>query len=187
MKELFYGTLSAGLTDRLAFQTYLNRSFESRYYFQNAVGFYKDLGNNSILEVYSGFGFGKTEAGNHDVPTNLYGRYQLYFTQVNLGKIDCSFANMDFGIAAKAGFLHSNLMDMNYFNTKPYPYPGPFETVPLIANTLLLEPAAFVRIGGEKLKVSLKLGSCLNYQLTSKDKQLPIDRLNIGLGINIKL
>jgi hypothetical protein len=183
LKELFYGTISYGLTDKIALQTFFNKSYGFRFFFQNAVGYFRDLGNRNIMEIYSGFAFGYTDAGNHDVPTRLKGPYQLYFTQFNFGKIDCQFANADIGIGIKAGYLHSNLQNSNFF-THYSPYFGSYE--PLVVNSFLLEPNAFVRIGGEKLKFSLKLGTCWRYQFTHKDKQLPIDKLNIGLGLNYR-
>jgi hypothetical protein len=181
IKEFFYGTISYGLTDKFALQTFYNKSAEGRFFFQNAVGYFRDLGNRNIMEIYSGFAFGYSNTGNHDVPTRLKGPYQLYFTQFNFGKIDCQFANADFGIGIKTGFLHSNLENLNYF-THYSQYNGPFE--PLVVNSFLLEPNAFLRIGGKKLKFSLKLGSCFHYQFTNKDKNLPFDQLNIGLGLN---
>ena len=183
-KEFFYGTISYGLTDKIALQTFYNNSAAlGSFFFQNAVGYFRNLGNRNIMEVYSGFAYGYTNTGNHDVPTRLKGPYQLYFTQFNFGKIDCQFANADFGIGIKAGYLHSNLENLNYF-THISQYIGPYE--PLVVNSFLLEPNAFLRIGGEKLKFSLKLGSCLNYQFINKDKNLPIDKLNIGLGLNYR-
>ena len=182
-KEFFYGTLSYGLTKKIALQTFYNRGPDNRFFFQNAIGYFRDLGERNIMELYSGFAFGHTETGNHDVPTKLKGPYQLYFTQFNFGKIDCQFANADIGIGIKAGYLHSNLQNLNYF-THYSPYFGSYE--PLVVNSFLLEPNAFVRIGGEKLKFSLKLGTCWHYQFTHKDKQLPIDKLNIGLGLNYR-
>jgi hypothetical protein len=181
IKEFFYGTLTFGLTDRIALQTFYNKSYEGRFFFQNAVGYFRDLGNRNIMEVYSGFAYGHTDAGNHDVPTRLKGPYQLYFTQFNFGKINCQFANGYFGIGIKAGYLHSNLENLNYF-THYSQYTGPWE--PLVVNSFLFEPNAFLRIGGKKLKFSLKLGSCFHYQFINKDKKLPVDQLNIGLGLN---
>jgi hypothetical protein len=184
IKEFVYGTLSYGLTDKIALQTFYNKSAGvRRFFFQNAIGYFKDLGNNKIVEVYGGYAFGYADAGNHDIPTRLKGPYQLYFSQFNFGKIDCQVAHADFGIGVKAGYLHSNLENLNYFTHYPQ-YTGPFE--PLVVNSLLLEPNAFLRIGGEKLKFSLKIGTCLNYQLTHKDKNLPVDKLNIGIGLNYR-
>jgi hypothetical protein len=182
-KEFFYGTLSYGLTDKIALQTFINKGANGRFFFQNAVGYYRDLGNRNIMEIYSGFAFGNAETGNHDVPTKLKGPYQLYFTQFNFGKINCSFANADFGIGIKAGYLHSDLDNLNYF-THYSQYAGPYED--LVVNSFLFEPNAFLRIGGDKLKFSLKLGSCWHYQFTNKDKNLPVELLNFGLGLNYR-
>lgn len=182
-KEFFYGTLSYGLTNKIALQAYFNRSYDSRFFMQGAPGIYRNLGKNRHLEVYSGFGFGKTEAGNHDIPTKLKGNYQLYFLQLNMGKLNCEFANADLGFGIKAGYLHSDLDNLNYF-TRYQPFYGTYEV--LTANNILLEPAAFIRIGGERLKFSLKVCGCLHYQLNNKDKPLPFDFWNLGLGVNYR-
>jgi hypothetical protein len=182
IKEFFYGTISYGLTDKIALQTFYNKSAEGRYFFQNAAGYFRDLGNRNIMEVYGGFAFGHTDVGNHDIPTKLKGPYQLYFTQINFGKIDCQFANADFGIGIKAGYLHSNLSNLDYFAHRILT--GVYE--PLVVNSFLFEPNAFLRIGGKKLKFSLKLGTCWHYQFINRDKILPVDKLNIGLGLNYR-
>jgi hypothetical protein len=182
-RDFVYGTLSLGITDKIALQTFYNQSGKGLFFFQNAAGYFRDLGNRNIMEVFGGFAFGHTNSGNHDVPTRLKGPYQLYFTQFNFGKIDCKFANADFGIGIKTGYLHSDLDNLNYFTPHPQrdaPY------VPYVVNSFLLEPNAFVRIGGEKLKFSLKLGSCWHYQFTNRDKNLPVDKFNIGVGLNYR-
>jgi len=183
IKEFAYATVSYGLTDKIALQTFYNKSANDRYFVQGAVGYFKDLGNRNVIELYSGFGYGYTNYYVDPIPASLKGYYQLYFTQFNLGKIGCQFANADLGFGIKAGYLHSNLTDFNYF-TRYSGNNGPYET--LSDNSFLLEPNVFLRIGGEKLKFSLKLGSCWHYQFTHKDKHLPINEINLGLGLNYR-
>ncbi len=182
--ELFFGSFSYGLTNRLAIQSYFNRSYESRYFFQNAIGYYKNLGNNKVAEVYGGFAYGHTEAGNHDIPTKLNGPNQLYFTQLNYGKIENHFANADLGFGIKLGLLHSDLLDYNYFTHINQPID--MEWLSLVVNNLICEPHIFIRLGGKKLKVNLKAGGCFSYQLNHKDKPLPFIRFSGGLGINYR-
>lgn len=182
--EMFFGSVAAGLTNKLAFQTYFNRSYDSRYFFQNAAGYFKDLGNNKVMEVYGGFAFGRTEAGNHDIPTRLKGPYQLYFAQFNYGKIDIHPANIDLGLGLKLGFLHSDLLDYNYFTHIDQPID--MEWLPLVVNNLILEPHVFIRLGGKRLKVNLKAGGCFHYQLDHKDKPLPFIKVSGGIGINYR-
>jgi hypothetical protein len=55
-------TVSYGVTDQIAIQTYGGFSGEGRYFAQQSVGYYKELGNKKIMEIYSGFGFGYGDA-----------------------------------------------------------------------------------------------------------------------------
>jgi hypothetical protein len=180
--EFLYTTLTVGLTNKIALQGFYNQGVSGRCFGHAAVGYFKEFGTRNVIEFYGGFGSGYTDYYLDPIPATLKGKYQLYFTQFNFGKIDCQFANADFGIGIKAGYLHSNITDYNYF-TRPNYY-GPYET--LIDKTFVLEPNAFLRIGGQKLKFSLKIGSCWNYQFTHRNKLLPFNRLNFGLGINYR-
>jgi hypothetical protein len=178
-----HATVSYGLTDKIAVQTFGSIGSDERYYFQEAVGYFKDLGNNKVMELYGGFGSGYGSAYKDSNPGHLRGDYQLYFTQFNFGKIDCNFANMDYGIGIKTGYLHSNLTDRNYY--KFYSEYGPFATFK--DNSFLIEPNVFVRLGGKKLKFDLKIGSCWIHKFTNMDKYLPYSFINLGLGLNYRL
>jgi hypothetical protein len=173
-----HATISYGLSDKIALQTFGSISSDYGYYFQGAGGYFKDLGNRKVIELYSGFGFGYGEAYRDSGPGHLYGNYQLYFTQFNFGKIDCKFANMDYGFGIKTGLLHSYLVDRNYY------YHNSENTVAL--NSFIIEPTLFARLGGERLKFSLKLGSCWLYKFTNTDKYLPYSYFNLGLGLNYR-
>lgn len=177
-----YATISYGLTDKIAIQTYGSIGSDERYYFQGAVGTYKKYDNQKILELYSGFGYGYGSAYNDANPGDLYGDYQQYFLQFNYGKIDCKFANMDYGFGLKAGLLHSNLIDYNYYDWTSET--GPFMTYH--DNSLLIEPNMFLRLGGEKLKFNIKLGSCWINKFTHTDKGFPYSFINLGLGLNYR-
>ncbi len=173
-------TISYGLTKKIAVQTYGSFGSDEKYFLQGALGYYKDLGNRRIMEIYSGFGYGYGNAYKDANPGNLYGDYQVYFAQFNLGKVNGSFAHMDYGIGVKAGFLHSNLTDKNYY--KIYSENGPYLNYK--DNNILLEPVCFIRFGGEKLKVNFKLGGSLMYKLTNTDKNFPYSHVNFGIGLN---
>jgi hypothetical protein len=156
-------TFSYGLTEKIAVQSFGSIGESYRYFFQGAVGYFKDLGTRKVMESYCGVGYGYGNAFNDANPGNLFGNYQLYFSQFNFGKIDSKFANSDFGFGIKVGLLHSNMLDKNYYNR--YSSSGPYET--LIDNSFILEPAAFWRFGGERLKFNLKLASCFLYKFTN--------------------
>ena len=171
-------TVSYGLTDKIAIQTF--GSIGPGYYIQGAIGRFKDLGNQKIMEIYGGFGSGYGSAYNDAKPGYLSGNYQLYFMQFNYGKNDCKFANMDFGFGVKSGLLHSNLTDRNYYER--YPAEVPYKTY--LDNSFLIEPTVFVRLGGERLKFKFQVGSCWLYKFTNTEENLPYSHLNIGLGLN---
>jgi len=176
-------TVSYGLTDKIAIQTFGSIGSDNEYYIQGAIGRFKDLGNQKIMEIYSGFGSGFGSAYIDANPGDLSGNYQLYFMQFNYGKNDCKFANMDFGFGVKSGLLHSNLTDRNYY--EHYPAEVPYKTY--LDNSFLIEPTVFFRLGGERLKFKFQVGSCWIYKFTNTDRGLPYSHLNIGLGLNYSL
>lgn len=81
-----------------------------------------------------------------------------------------------------AGYLHSNLTDKNYYEW--ISEDGPFFTYH--DNSMLIESVGFVRIGGEKLKFSVKLGGTWIYKFTNTGKSFPYFFLNLGIGINYR-
>jgi hypothetical protein len=177
-----YATISYGLTDKIAIQSFASISDNNIYSFQEAVGYFKDLGNQKVMELYTGFGYGLGRTHNDANPGNLMGDYQLYFAQFNYGKINCQFAHMDYGLGIKAGYLYSDFMDRNYYDY--YSITGPYTSYK--DHSFLIEPNLFLKLGGEKLKFSLKLGSIWINKFTNKDKSFPYTYINLGLGLNYK-
>jgi len=175
-------TISYGLTDKISVQTFGSIGPDERYFFQGAVGNFRDLGNQKVMELYTGFGYGYGSAYQSSNGGHLNGNYQIYFAQYNFGKIDCKFANMDYGFGIKTGYLHSNLIDRNFFSI--YSENGPFPR--FSDNSFLLEPTVFARLGGERLKFSFKLGSCWLYNFTNTNKHMPYSFINLGLGLNYR-
>ncbi|MBP1665078.1 MAG: hypothetical protein H6Q19_2218 [Bacteroidetes bacterium] len=55
-------TVSYGLTDKIAIQGYGSVGADHNYYFQAATGLYKNKGNDRVMEVYGGFGYGYGDA-----------------------------------------------------------------------------------------------------------------------------
>jgi len=177
-----HASITYGLTKSIAIQGFGSIGTDDRYYLQAATGFYKNTGNNRIFELYGGFGYGYGDAYNDANPGNLLGDYQLYFGQANYGKIAAEGSLLDAGFGIKAGYLHSNLTDKNYYEW--ISEEGPFKTYH--DDSMLIEPVGFIRIGGEKLKFSVKLGGTWIYKYTNADKSFPYSYLNIGLGINYR-
>jgi hypothetical protein len=183
-----HGTISYGLTDKLAIQGFGSTGSEdngnpkNRYYLQAATGFYKNKGNNKVLELYGGFGYGYGDAYKDAHPGNLFGNYQLYFAQLNYGKIASDISNFEIGFGIKTGYLHSELTDKNYYNWVSET--GPFASYNY--ECILLEPVGFIRMGGKKLKLSINLGSTLIYKFGDKDRFFPYHQINLGLGLNYR-
>ena len=178
-----YSTVSYGLTDNVTVQGFGNIGTDDKYYFQAASGLYKNIGNNQVLELYGGLGYGYGNAYNDAHPGNLQGNYQLYFGQFNYGKIASESSNFEIGLGIKTGYLHSNLTDINYYDK--ISMTGPFNKY--IDESILCEPIGFMRFGGDRLKFSFKLGSTLIYKFTNTDRRLPYSQLNIGIGLNYRL
>jgi hypothetical protein len=184
-QNMFYGSLSYGLTKSIALQTFYNKDADNMFYFQNSAGYYRKLGGDAVMEIWAGYGFGHTDIGNHDYPTNLKGNHSLSFAQFNLGKKTIGFAHTEFGFGLKSGWFHADLSDFNYYALIPYPAnQGPAE--PLMINSILVEPGIFIRFGGEHLKFCLKTGYCRLFQQNNTKKPLPVEPFNYGLGLNYR-
>lgn len=177
----FNVTVSYGLTDKIAVQTFANLGDHNMYYLHGAIGYYKNLGENKIMEIYGGFGYGYGNALSDAYPGFLAGNYQTYFTQFNIGKVNGRIAHLDYGIGLKAGLLHSKMTDKNYYD-RYYLLYEPFTTYK--DNSLLFEPTCFVRFGGERLKVNFKLGGLLMYKFTNTYLPFPYCPLDFGIGLN---
>ena len=135
------------------------------------------------MELYGGFGCGRSSMFNDANPGNLYGNFQSYFLQFNYGNIKKKKANLETGFGLKTGLLHSNMTDANYFflrddylSKEPYPVYG--------LNGLIFEPTVFLRFGGKKIKVWTALGACIYYQLNHTDKRLPVNPYGLGIGVS---
>jgi hypothetical protein len=184
-QNMFYGSLSYGLTKNIALQTFYNKDAEGMFYFQNAAGYYKKLGGDAVMEIWGGYGFGRTDIGNHDFPTRLRGSHNLTFAELNFGKKNVGTAHADFGFGLKSGWFHADLEDFNYYAQIHFPAPqGPMEKV--MINSIILEPGIFLRFGGEHLKFSLKMGYCKSFQQNNINKPLPVEPFNYGLGLNYR-
>ncbi|MDF1548506.1 MAG: hypothetical protein P1P88_11835 [Bacteroidales bacterium] len=176
-------TISYGLTDKIAIQGFGSIGADDKYFFQAATGLYKNKGNGRVLELYGGFGYGFGNAYKDSNEGRLLGDYQLYFGQLNYGKIANELSKFEIGFGIKTGYLHSNLKDNNYYDW--ISETGPYKTYH--DESLLLEPVGFIRMGGDKLKFSIKLAGTIIYKFTNTDKSLPYSFVNLGLGINYRL
>ena len=177
MNPSVYATISYGLTNQIAIQAFAKKSEQGIFYVQGALGLYKSLYDNRVLEWYSGVGYGYGYAYNDANPGNLTGYYNQIFTQLNYGKTGCRFANMDYGVGLKVSYIDANTLNN-------YNYYEPMQISTVENHSLLIEPQAFIRLGGKKLKFSTKIGYGMLFKLFDADRYLPFDPLNVGIGLN---
>jgi hypothetical protein len=184
-----HATVSYGLTNKLALQTFGSFGNEHRYYFQIAPGLYKKIENQKVIEFYSGFGYGyantqknlfASDIWEYHYNEKLFGNYQLYFVQFNWGKKANLSGEMDWGLGIKTGLFHSNLTDQNYYRIYSETGPFPFHK----ENSILIEPICFFRTGGEKVKFSYKFGLSRIFKLTNHNNFIPAPFINMGFGVN---
>ena len=178
-----HATVSYGLTEKMALQGYGSIGADERHYFQLATGLYKNKANNRILELYGGFGYGYGDAYKSSTGGSLQGDYQLYFGQINYGKIANEKSNFEIGLGVKSGYLHSNLTDIYYFDLSP----NATKFKVYHDESILFEPVGFIRMGGGRLKFSIKIGGTIIYKFTNTNRNFPYSYLNLGLGLNYRL
>ncbi len=181
-------TISYGVTDNIAVQAYGNIHDADNYFFHGAVGYYKNLGNSTVMEMYGGFGYGYTDVWTLDFrsSSSFFGNHQQYFVQFNYGKTNCKFAHADFGLALKTGFVHSEMSNENYFGPRVRYQEG--DEFPILRDNLFfMEPQGFVRIGGEHVKFCAKIGVCgAIYKFTNTHYRTSYHPVDFGIGVNVK-
>jgi hypothetical protein len=173
------GTISYGLTNKIALQVAGSYCHDDTHYFQFAPGYYRNIGNHEIMELYLGYGTGTGYSYKDANPGSLKGDYHVYFAQINLGKINTKFAHTDLGIGLKTGFLHSNLVDNGYYglsSSGSYKY-----------DCAIFEPHAILRFGTENIKINFKLAGCYIVKFTNVITYYPYSFLNFGLGLNFNM
>lgn len=185
-----HSTISYGLTKNIALQAFGSIGIEKRRYLQLAPGFYKCLNNNKVIELYSGLGVGYANTVKNPfanmpeaIKQSLYGRYQLYFVQLNWGKNANESRKLDWGLGIKTGLFHSVLTDMNYYRTYSANEIFPINT----ENSILLEPVFSIRLGNEKTKFTFKIAATKILNLNHPDNYIPAPVLNMSLGVNFRL
>jgi len=186
---LIRATVSHGVTENIAIQISGDIGANEEKYLQGAVGFYNNTQNGKVMEFYGGFGYGYSDVKSghdSDFRGRLFGNYQFYFSQFNYGytNIKDAYIPMESGFGLKLGYLHSKMTDSNFYEryseNEPYPV--------LKMNNIVIEPAVFLRFGGEKLKIQAGIGFCHVFRdFHYSDKRIPFGWVNFGLGLNYSL
>ena len=175
-------TISYGLTDKIAIQGYGRVSSDEGYMLQAAVGRYHKFQNHTVLELYGGAGLGHGDAYKSSTGGHLNGNYQLYFGQINYGRIASATSNFEIGCGLKSGYMHSSLLDENYYSQVYSHSPHRIYYDDLI----FTEPQVFLRLGGKHLRFSIKAGALLMYKFTNTAHQFPYHKYNFGIGVNYR-
>lgn len=189
-------TVSHGFNDWLAGQVHVNYGGDN-YYGQVAPGYYLPLGSKSVLEAYVGYGYGGVNREDDDDSKNyndgspnrksseFFGHYHLPFVQFNLGWHDLVNSHLDIGFGFKAGAF---LPDYEYH---AYDESGAeiMSKREIYNNSnILLEPQVMLRVGGEKVKVSLKAGfAILSDFMNDEAKGMIYDFVTASLGLTYSL
>jgi len=188
-------SFSQGATEKIAYQisgsidpngpfNYGNGSNTTGLYGQGAIGLYRNIQDRDVLELYGGFGCGRSDAYNDANPGHLYGNFQSYFLQFNYGYVGKNKVNLETGFGMKAGLLHSNMTDANYFmsSREDYLSNGPYPIYHL--NGLLFEPTVFLRLGEKNVKFWIAFGASKYFQLNHTDKLLPASAPGFAIGVS---
>ena len=166
-------TFSAGLTNVVAVQTHASVDLMTKIHLQGAVGLYKKIDNETVIELYNGYGFGSVYGNDSN--------YQLAFSQFNIGKTGVGAKkNIDYGLGLKGGYLFAGNFEYKNYQEE---YKGFFKEY-YQENVFMFEPSIFLRFGGRMAKFSTRV----NYLLINKN----IDAyhyfpFSMSVGVNYSL
>lgn len=172
-------TVTHAFSDHIALQVHGNYGIDT-YYGQLAPGYFLPFGNNGVMEVYAGYGFGGVNRdGNKEddgIKKDFSGHYHLPFAQFNLGCHDLTAVHLDLGFGIKAGYF---IPDFSY--TK---YKDDVETLSqhFTSKHMLLEPQVMVRFGAEKVKFGVKVGYAWLQGFDRDDTDMIFDMITFSAG-----
>jgi len=154
-------------------------------YVELALGYYKNLPQNWVFEIYAGFGSGRVNWQYGDSYSNNFGlanpsssmNFNKIYMQPSIGY---SGSSLDFAFSYRIGILSYNSIVLN-----DIPDGNNYDIYILNGSHLMSEPAVTLRFGEELVKLQVQLGY-------SKDLQNPAFKynqdnwnLNIGLRFNL--
>ena len=175
-----FGTLSYGLTNKIAVQASGTIGEDDYYFAQAAVGFY-NVSNKRIFEIYTGFGQGYGYESFTEYDGSIGGSYQVYFVQSNIGYVLSPYFDIAFGV--KGGLMQSSLADWNYY----YDVLTYIDATIYNDNSILVEPTLSIRFGMEKIKLNLKFGAVIIDNMSNSERYIPHSPFNMGLGLSFDL
>lgn len=177
-------TATYAFADHLAVQAFGSLGEEQRYHIHGALGCFEAFDNHTVIELYGGAakGFGFAENNWYIDDGRLDADYNLVFTQLNYGWV--SPGDFDIGMGVRVGQLHNLTSDFSYYGNYSN---REVQTLSYDERSLLVEPVAFMRFGGEHVKVCFKMGFCWLSGASDIERHFPYHRFNFGVGINYSL
>lgn len=188
-------TASHAFNDWLAGQIHVNGG-SGVYYAQLAPGAYLPLGEKGVLEGYAGLGFGgSSDRSGTATPDegsvykySFHGNYTVPFVQANIGLRHLWIFELAFGMKVGAYLPNYSYAEFDADGT-----PRPDASVLYRTTSLLLEPQFQVRLGGERLKFTTRLGFCWLSDmdsdgfLSSGPSNLIHDIVTFSMGLSFSL
>ena len=163
-----HSTVSAGITELMSFQGFLSFDATARIHLQVAFGVYNAFEDNTVIELYGGWGYGN---GYMNTLFKIRDDYNMPFAQFNIGKSGMGKTNMDYGLGIKSGYLFcdfNNVYNQSYIHKK---------------DGWIIEPSVFFRVGGRRVKFN----ATVNYLWTETIVNEYYFPINIGMGVNFTL
>lgn len=164
--------------NHLAVQVYGFAAPDQINNYQAAAGYYWNNGSDLNLEFYGGMGGGNGKLINNAIPASFQGKYSLYFAQLNLGQVNQGKRHIDYGAGLKTGLFDAQTTDDGFYERNA---PDPVHSR---HQYFLLEPAAFFRIGNDRLKTGIQLNGASLINIGSKQSQIPYHTVTLGITLN---
>ena len=172
------GTVSYGLTDKIAVQVSGNLMPGAAYYskplFQylitGAVGLYKyNPTNNWTKELYVGFGNGYSTDYDYDHyhSGTLLGNYQIYYVQGNIGRRSIKHKFFEYAFGLKLGLMNSHFAVQDVYDLGTNSIGNYTLKTGQIYNKLIafVEPAISIKLGSDRLMFNIKPSFCYMKQI----------------------
>ena len=183
-------TATHAFTDCLAGQAHLNYG-SGMGAAQLAFGAFKPFREHFVLEGYMGLNTGfmnvdnksTDDDGTEHAKTYSYdGRFNVPFSQINIGWHDLLKGHFDVGLGFKAGAYMPNIHYYEYdkdevrIDEKTYHYTTP---------NLLIEPQFMMRLGSQKVKWIFKAGFCSLSDIAEGAQHFTYDVYTLSTGVHI--
>jgi len=169
------GSVSYAFTDKYAGQIFSRVSSNMGVYSQVSLGRYYSVSEKAVFEIYPGIGYG-TSGSYRLAGFNINsGKYTNTFLQFNYGINKREAIEHSYGLALKSGFLMSSFEKCHETISEERDY-----------HDIYVEPSIFYKIGGQSLKVSIKLGTLIMYNLNYKKEFRGEGLVNLGIGLHYR-